>query len=238
MDNHLSIVIPIYKEKKNIELLTKDIYQKIKKKIKFEIIFVDDNSKDGSYEILKKLNKKKLVKFVIRKKEKKDLTKSCFLGIEISKFPNVLVMDGDLQHDPKYIIKMLNLFSKKKLDIVVGARNFKEKNINRSLTFLRITASKILKFFINIFLGHKTSDPLSGFFLFKKKIFYKNKNKFYGCGYKILADFLYSDNSLKISEIKITFKKRIYGHSKMDFKVLALFTEFFIQKYLKKKIKS
>ena len=79
-------------------------------------------------------------------------------------------MDGDLQHDPKYIINMLKLFSNKNLDIVIGARNFKEKNFNKSLTFLRITASKILKFFINVFLGYKTSDPLSGFFLFKKNI--------------------------------------------------------------------
>ena len=71
-------------------------------------------------------------------------------------------------------------------------------------------------------------------FFYLKKIFYKNKNKFYGSGYKILADFLYSDNSLKISEIKITFKKRIYGQSKMDFKVLVLFTEFFLRKYLRR----
>ena len=77
MNEPLSIVIPIYKEKKNIELLTKDIFQKLKK-VKFELIFVDDNSKDGSYQILKKLNKNKLVKFLIRKEKKKTLRNLVF----------------------------------------------------------------------------------------------------------------------------------------------------------------
>ena len=233
MINNLSIIIPIFKEKRNIELLTNDIHKKLKK-VKFEIIFVDDNSKDGSYQILKKLKKNNKAKFIIRKAKKKDLTQSCFDGIKKSKYENILIMDGDLQHNPKYIYKMLKILFTKKMDIVVGARNFREKNINKSLTFLRIGASKMLKLLINIFLGYKTSDPLSGYFIFRKKIFFRNKKRFYGYGYKILADFMYTDKSLKISEIKINFRKRVYGQSKMDLKVLILFIEFFIKKYVKK----
>ena len=97
-----------------------------------------------------------------------------------------------------------------------------------------MSKSKTLKLLINIFLGYKTSDPLSGYFIFKKKVFLRNKKRFYGYGYKILADFMYSDKSLKISEIKINFRKRVYGYSKMDLKVLILFIEFFIKKYVKK----
>lgn len=233
MIKKLSIIIPIFNEKNNLELLAKDIHKQLKKII-FEIIFVDDNSNDGSKEILEKLKKDKIAKFIIRKKEKKDLTQSCFVGIEKSKFKTVLIMDGDLQHDPKYINKMINILNEKEMDIVIGARNFKEKNLNKSLTFLRITASKILKLFINIFLGYKTTDPLSGFFIFKKKIYLRNKNKFYGYGYKILVDFMYSDKSLKISEIKINFRKRIHGQSKMDLRVLKLFIKFFLKRYFKK----
>ena len=233
MNKDLSIIIPIFNEKKNIELLVNDIYKKLKK-INFEIIFVDDDSQDGSHEVLNKLKLKKKANFLIRKSIKKDLTQSCFIGIEKSKFETILIMDGDLQHDPKYINKMINILYDKNMDIVIGARNFKEKNLNRSLTYLRIIASKTLKLFINIFLGIKTTDPLTGFFIFKKRIYKKNKKKFYGQGYKILADFIYSDKLLKITEIKINFKKRIHGNSKMDLNVLILFIKFFFKKVVKK----
>ena len=53
-------------------------------------------------------------------------------------------------------------------------------------------------------------------------------------GYKILADLMYVDKSLKITEIKINFKKRIYGRSKMDLRVLYLFFSFFLKKIFKK----
>ena len=82
---NLSIIIPIYKEKNNIV----ELASKIKKNLNFknyEIIFVDDNSRDGTEEILKNLKKKyKNFNFIIRKK-KKDLTQACFNGIEKSKY--------------------------------------------------------------------------------------------------------------------------------------------------------
>ena len=96
----LSVIIPILNEDKNLEILHKKIVLNLKK-IDFEIIFVDDNSDDNTKSILKKLSKNnKKTKFIIRKK-KRDLTQSCFLGIENAKFNNILIMDGDLQHDPQ-----------------------------------------------------------------------------------------------------------------------------------------
>ena len=104
MKGKLSLVIPILNEEKNIIPLTKKIIQNLKK-IKYEIIFVDDSSIDNSQIKLKALKKKyKFFRPILRNK-KKDLTQSCFDGIRRSKFKNILVMDGDLQHDPKYIKK-------------------------------------------------------------------------------------------------------------------------------------
>ena len=109
MRRKLSIVIPILNEEKNISNLIK----KIKKYLKlydFEIIFVDDNSNDKSKEILKKLKKKYLFFNPILRSNEPDLSKSCFDGIKKSKFENILIMDGDLQHDPKYIPNMYNKY--------------------------------------------------------------------------------------------------------------------------------
>ena len=129
--NYISIVIPVYKEHKNIELLTNKLIYNLRN-FTYEIIFVDDNSLDGSHKILIDLKKKyKFFRPIIRKKER-DLTQSCFEGINKSRFNDIIIMDGDLQHDPKYIRKMYNKLKKKNYDIVVGSRNFKSNNLGLS----------------------------------------------------------------------------------------------------------
>lgn len=230
--DELSIIIPIYKEEKNV----KKLYIKIKENLnlkKFEIIYVDDNSKDNTKNILKKITKKdKRIRFFVRKDRVKDLSKSCILGFKKAKYKNFLVMDGDLQHDPKYIPKLINKYNSTSSDIVVGCREF-FNNKNKGLDFLRTIASVFLIFIINLTLGKQTSDPMSGFFLFKRKIFLESKKKFYKKGYKILADIIYSNvGKIKVNDIKITFKKRLYGKSKMNLKILLYLIIFIFKKKL------
>ena len=227
--DQLSIVIPVYNEEKNIKKLWIKIKSHLNLK-KYEIIYVDDDSEDNSFSILKEINKSdKKVKYIIRKKKPRDLSKSCILGFEKSKYKNILVMDGDLQHDPKYISKLIKKYNSTSSDIIVGCRNFYSKK-NTGLNGIRTLASIILNLFINSLLGNKTSDPMSGFFLFKKKILKKRKKNFYKKGYKILADIIYSNrNYIKISDLKINFKKRLYGKSKISIKIL-FFLIFFIFK--------
>ena len=229
--NALSIIIPVLNEKKNLINLTSKIYKNTKG-LKIEIIFVDDNSNDGSYEILKSLSQKyRNFKFFVRKKDK-DLTQSCFYGIKKSKYKNILIMDGDGQHNPKYIKKMLNILINKKSDFVVGARRFDD--IDESLSLLRFVASKILIFIFKVLFEHKTSDPMTGYFLFKKNFYVSNKKYFFGKGYKILADLLYSSpKKLKIIDFKIKFLKRKNEKSKMSFKVLAVLIFFIFQRVIR-----
>jgi dolichol-phosphate mannosyltransferase len=229
----LSIIIPILNEEKNIKKLNLLIYQNLKN-IKFEIIFVDDNSMDNSKTTLNKICKDfKYTNYIIRNNKKRDLTQSCFNGIEKSKYKNILIMDGDLQHNPKYIKKMVEIFSREKLDIIIGARNFKKKN--KEISFIRNTASIIIQKLISIFLGSKSLDPMSGFFIFKKEIYYKNKNRLFGKGYKILCDLLYSSSySLLIKDYFIHLNSRNKGYSKMSFFILWNII-FFIYLYFIKK---
>ena len=97
-------------------------------------------------------------------------------------------MDGDLQHNPKYIKIMFKIFNKKNLDVVVGARKLLQGK-NKGLSETRRFASIILIYFFKVF-NINTNDPMSGFFLFKKKIFLKNKKFYFGKGFKILSDIL------------------------------------------------
>ena len=211
----ISIIIPVYKEFNNIEKLSIKIKKYLKNSI-YEVIFVDDSSNDGSEELLKKINKKyKNFKYIIRKKNR-DLTQSCFDGIEKAKYEYIQIMDGDLQHNPKYILNLKNILVKEGVDLVVGGRNLITGE-NPGLPFIRRMSSIFIVIMFYIF-GKKTIDPMSGFFLFKKKIYSKNKRYLFGKGYKILADIIFnSKTNIAISDYIITFDLRFKDKSKMNF---------------------
>ena len=235
--SELSIVIPILNEAKNIQLLIPEINKvKIKLKIKrFEVLLIDDNSQDNIKQVFNILKKKyKFLKLFIRKNKKKDLSKSCIFGFDKSSFKNILVMDGDFQHPPIYINKMYRLYIEKNYDFVIGSRDLMKRK-NYGLSKVRWLFSIILIFLINLLLGNKTKDPMSGFFIFKKKIFLDNKNKLFSSGYKILSDLIYSSKrSLKIKDIFIRFDRRTLGRSKMNFNILLILLLFIVTKFFKK----
>tara|TARA_Y100000389_G_scaffold192237_1_gene219467 strand:+ start:66 stop:776 length:711 start_codon:yes stop_codon:yes gene_type:complete len=221
----LSIIIPILNEKKNISLLVPKIISNLKN-IKYEIIIVDDSSFDGSKEVLINLSKKnKKIKIIFRKEKIRDLSKSCKDGFELSKFDNILVMDGDLQHNPKYIPEMIKIFNKHNCDFVVGSRDLVNIRV-KSLSVIRQLASYLLIKFFNILFGKKTVDPMSGFFLFKKKIYKKNKRLLFLKGFKILADLIYSNNNIYVKDKIIKFDYRKKGESKLNIKILLLLIQF------------
>jgi dolichol-phosphate mannosyltransferase len=227
---NLSIVIPIFEESKNVEKLVNGIINNLQID-NYEILFVDDNSNDGTEEILSRLSKNNnKIKYIIRKEKTKDLSKSCALGFEKSLYENILVMDGDLQHDTNDINKLIQSFNNDKADIIVGSRNLFNKR-NEGLDIVRLIASKILIIFVSLFLGKKTNDPMSGFFIFKKKIYELNKKKLHIKGYKILLDLIYcSDEKLKIVDVDINFKRRSLGSSKMGFRIICILLSQIIKK--------
>jgi len=229
--NKFSIIIPTYNEKQNIALLIKKIEQYLNNFF-YEIIVIDDNSEDGTKLALREIKSdRKNFTFYIRKK-KRDLSQSLILGITKTKFNNIIIMDGDLQHNPKYLPKIIKIFFKKKVDFLVCVRDFSKRS---GLSMIRYFASLLLIFFINILLKKKVSDPMSGFFVFKKKFFTLNKKKIYGKGFKLLFDLIYSSTKpSKIEEYKIIFNKRKYNKSKMNLKVIFhIFAAMFYYVFIK-----
>ncbi|ETA70711.1 glycosyltransferase [Candidatus Pelagibacter ubique] len=231
MRHKISVVIPALNEEKNIKPLTLKII-KVLKKNKFEIIFVDDSSTDQSKKILLALSKKyKFFKPIFRKKSR-DLTQSCFDGIKRSKYKNILILDADLQHDPKYIPQIFKEFNKGK-DIVIGARKLTSGK-NKGLSETRRFASVFLIFLFKVF-DIQTKDPMSGFFLFKKDIYLKNKSRFFGKGFKILADLLINSKAkLKTKDVFIDFNRRYESESKMNIKILLILIQFYVTSLIKK----
>ena len=138
-----------------------------------------------------------------------------------------------MQHDPKYILKMYKIYIKSDFDFVIGARPLFKKH-NQGLSELRRFASILLIYLFSIF-DIKTKDPMSGFFIFNKKIYIKNKTRFFGKGFKILADLLiHSQEKIKIKDFQIKFKRRFSNKSKMNLKILLLLVQFYLFSLIKK----
>ena len=88
---------------------------------------------------------------------------------------------------------------------------------------------------VNLLLGNKTSDPMSGFFIFKKKIYKKDNKKLFNKGYKVLMDLLYlNDEKKRIFDVKINFDTRKKGKSKMNLKILLLLLYMILFKFYAK----
>ena len=103
---------------------------------------------------------------------------------------------------------------------------------NKSLGFVRLFASKLLILIVRLLLGNRTTDPMSGFFLFKKDLL--KKKKFQRIGYKILLDLIYPINyNIKIIDVNINFKTRNKGYSKMNLKVLVILIYVIVIKFFR-----
>ena len=215
----ISIIVPTFNESKNIsKFLNKLKYCNFK----HEVIFVDDNSQDDSQNIFKKI-KRKNIRFYIRKDKEKDLSKSVLLGVENATFDYVMVMDCDLQHSHKDANYMKKVIFKEKLDMVIGSR-FLKKKLRGNLYLVRSIISLIFIAFINFFFIKKTTDPLSGFFICKKKIIIESKKNYFLKGYKILFDIIYNSRcNINSKDLQINFKKRLIGKSKLNIRIVILF---------------
>tara|TARA_B100000886_G_scaffold59115_1_gene36537 strand:+ start:2250 stop:2942 length:693 start_codon:yes stop_codon:yes gene_type:complete len=216
----ISVVIPTLNEKNNIRRISDKL---LNTSLIKEIIFVDDNSIDGTYKEILNIKKNKKILAIKRKNKIKDLSKSVIIGVKKAKYECICIMDCDLQHDVRYIKSMWKIYKKKKVDLVVASR-FVKKSYSGNLGFIRSLLSNFaVMLIINIF-GKKTTDPLSGFFLCDKKIVIDHKNRFFLKGYKILFDVLYNGKkNLKVSDLEIVFKKRNSDQSKFNLRIILIF---------------
>ena len=221
----ITILIPTLNEKKNISIIAKSLLNNNKlEKIITNIIFIDDNSSDGSNEEFNKVgNEFSKIKWISRKVKPKDLTKSILLGLNLVQTKYVCVMDADLQHDIKIISSFYNLIQNEKYDLIIGSR-FLDKSFKNDLSNIRKIMSKSGNF-ISYFLGIKDiKDPLSGFFMIKTSIFKSISKKIDTEGFKILLTILVILNKkIKTKEIQINFFSRKFGKSKLKFKIIIKF---------------
>lgn len=214
----VSIVIPTYKEKDNIPELFKRIFKVFdNNKINGEIIVVDDDSQDGTTEIVDKYKKSKPVKLVLRKNER-GLASACIEGFKLANGEILLVMDADFQHPPEKIPELINAI-KEGADIAIGSRYVEGGSVGK-WTIGRKIVSKGASALANI-LFYKIKDikdKESGFFAFKKEVI--NDVELKPKGYKILLEILVLGKYNKVEEVGFNFGKRTAGESKLGIGIM------------------
>tara|TARA_B100000287_G_scaffold201576_2_gene190402 strand:+ start:190 stop:1350 length:1161 start_codon:yes stop_codon:yes gene_type:complete len=215
----LSIVIPTFNEKDNISKIIEKL-KKTLKSISYEIIFVDDNSPDGTSKEVKNFMKNTSKISLIHRIGRRGLAGAIIEGIFAANSDFVAVMDCDLQHDETKLLDMIDLFSKDtSLDIVIGSRFTETGEISdKAFSKIREFGSRVTTILIKKILNIQSTDPLSGFFMVKRKTFLKSAETLQTQGFKILADFIATaGKSIEIKEVGYRFKNRTAGQSKMSF---------------------
>lgn len=213
-----SVILPTLNEAGHIIQLVNQISEALSKtNEKFEIIIVDDSSTDKTPELCLKLEKeKKNVFFFSRSGKKKNLAESINLGIEKSKYDNIVWLDADFQHPPEYIGVLYKYLDK--YDLIIFSRFLnqskryfedkkfkKETNENQSVLFNKICRK---------FLYKDLTDYTSGFICIKKKIFNNYKLKgYYGEYFVSLINYC-KIKKFSIIELPFNEKSRRSGVSK------------------------
>jgi len=214
----VSIIIPTYNESENIIQILKSIGEHIPKDIATEAIVVDDNSPDGTGKVVEDYindtqNKTGYTVGVIHRKTKSGLSSAILDGIQHSTGETVVIMDSDFSHPPKIIPQLIEEIETSDCDIVIASRFVPGGAINGWSTKRKLI-SKTAKGIAKAGLGVNESDPMSGFFAFKRKIL--EGIKFDAIGYKMLLEILVKTKGAKVKEIPYTFTDRARGSSKLD----------------------
>lgn len=206
MINNISIVIPVLNEERNIINLITEIKKNLEKKIKYEIIIVDDGSSDNTHNVLLKYLKKNKKVLVFKHKKNYGQSVSLRTGIMQTSSNYIVTLDGDGQNDPRDILKLLKNFeTNKEFMMVIGNRVKRIDNFARRLASR--AAFKIRKFILK----DETPDTGCAIKVFKKEDFLKLP--FFNHIHRFLP-FLFNSFKGKVISIQVNHRARINGYSK------------------------
>jgi dolichol-phosphate mannosyltransferase len=211
----LAIVIPVLNEADNVAPLVERLTRALAG-IRWEAIFVDDDSPDGTADVVRALARLQSNIRCVQRLGRRGLASACIDGILSSAAPYIAVMDGDLQHDEMLLPQMLAKIRAERLDVVVASRYTDAGSVGdwqRSRVVISDVAGRLSRLVVKADL----TDPMSGFFMVERNAFAAAMRSLTGQGFKILLDlFASSPRPLAFAEVPLSFRQRLHGESKLD----------------------
>lgn len=208
-------MVPTYREAANLPLVAEEVAAAFTNRTDdYELLFIDDDSQDGSEKICEELSKRFAARIVVRKDER-GLATAVIHGIEVSSGDIVVVMDADLSHPPSAIPTMVERLQNGESDFVLGSRYVEGGSIHDDWSLFRKLNSVIPSLLAKPLCPLR--DPMSGFFAFRRADM-PDPNRLSPIGYKIALEIYVKGDFDNPSEVPIHFADRQHGESKLSFK--------------------
>ena len=228
----LSVIVPCYNERANIAPMVAALDAALTG-IDWEVVFVDDDSPDGTAQQARALAAQDRRVRCIRRVGRRGLSSAVIEGALSSSADYVAVIDGDMQHDETRLPAMLKAVMDG-ADLAIGSRHVAGGDNTGLASPLRVKLSNAGIGLAQMLAKAPVHDPMSGFFLLRRALFEQLAGRLTGQGFKILLDLmLASPRRLAIVEVPYKFRPRIAGESKLDALVLAQFAGLLIDKTLR-----
>ncbi len=211
----LAVIVPTFNERDNLELLLTRLDAALHG-IEWEVVFVDDNSPDGSAAAIRHLARTNPRIRCLQRIGRRGLSTAVIEGMLASSAPYLAVIDADLQHDETLLPQMLSRLKAEGLDVVIGSRHVAGGGVgdwNRR----RVAISRIAARLARLVVAADLADPMSGFFMLTRPAFEQTMRRLSGQGFKILLDlFASTPVRYRFAEIPYVFGPRLHGDSKLD----------------------
>lgn len=217
MQKALSVVIPTFNERENIQILVPRVLEVFARSgIDGEIIIVEDPSTDGSEEVLRALAATYSEVKVIFREPPGSLSRAWHEGFVASSKQNIVCIDADLCHDPAYFPGMLEKMGE--YDIVIGSRYLAATGkVMKDKSPVAILCSKLGQYSTRFVFGFQETDTSHSFRMFRKEVFTRIADRLDEEGNVYLVQFLYEAKRVRarVGEIPIVYGKRIHGETKL-----------------------
>jgi dolichol-phosphate mannosyltransferase len=214
----LTIVVPTFKERANVPILVERL-ARLLTSCDWEVVFVDDNSPDGTAAVARAIGEADSRVRCIRRIGRRGLAGACLEGMLASQARYVAVMDADLQHDEELLVPMLDALRAGRADVVVASR-YLYGGSTAGLSKQRSRVSRGSNVIVRRLLGIDLTDPMSGHFMIRREAFEAIAPSLSSQGFKILLDILATARGrLRTMELPSAFRERQHGESKLDSKI-------------------
>jgi dolichol-phosphate mannosyltransferase len=218
----LSVVVPTFNESANVPLLVARL-QRALGGIDWEVIFVDDNSADGTAAAVRAIGEADARVRCIRRIGRRGLAGACLEGMLASQARYVAVIDADLQHDETVLAGMLEHLRGGNVDLAVASRYAADGSAG-GLAGRRASYSRWSTVLARRLLSVDLTDPMSGFFMLRRSVFEELAPSLSIQGFKILLDIVATARgTLRIVELPYVFRERQHGESKLDARIVLDF---------------
>ncbi|HEY6987942.1 MAG TPA: glycosyltransferase family 2 protein [Bryobacteraceae bacterium] len=229
--SELAVVVPTFNERDNVAPFLEALAGALEQ-ISYEVIFVDDDSPDGTADAIREIAQRDPRVRVVHRINRRGLASACVEGMLASSAPYVAVMDADLQHDEALLPEMLERLKTKNLDVVVGSRNVAGGSMGEFAQH-RVRLSMLGRRFSQSVCRCEINDPMSGFFVMTRPFLMEVVHGVSGIGFKILVDLLAScRRPVRLEEVPYRFRNRQHGESKLDILVGVEYLQLLLDKFI------